>query len=102
MFSVLVTLALTMSVVFLVIPSKSLAGSTLALTDLQIIGITSDGNKFVRENIHPYQMAAKKPLNGSEVRIAVYYRFSEQESPHRSQTVFRRGMIVRSNTEYRI
>ncbi|WP_203362468.1 DUF4879 domain-containing protein [Bacillus sp. REN10] len=94
-FSVLVTLALTMSVVFWVTPSKSLAGPAPALTDLQIIGITSDGNNFVWEDIHPYQMAAKKPLNGSEVRIAVYYKGTESYGGSR---IYSDGVDITSQT----
>ncbi|WP_203362787.1 DUF4879 domain-containing protein [Bacillus sp. REN10] len=71
-FSVLVTLALTMSAVFWVAPSESSAGPAPRLTDVQIVGITSDGNDFVMEKLTRYQRHAEKPLKGETVRIAIY------------------------------
>ncbi|GLY12195.1 DUF4879 domain-containing protein [Pseudobacillus badius] len=72
LFSVLAMLALTISTVFWVTSSESSAGPAPRLTDVQIVGITSDGNDFVMEKLTRDQRLAEKPLKGETVRIAIY------------------------------
>lgn len=48
------------------------------LTDLQIIGITSDGNDNEWEIISPNQLSAITPLKGRNIRIAIYVEGTER------------------------
>jgi Domain of unknown function (DUF4879) len=76
---VIFTLAvLSFSFVFAFFPAKTSAASAPPLTDLQIIGITSDGNDNEWEIISPNQLSAITPLKGRNIRIAIYVEGTER------------------------
>lgn len=54
-------------------PSASAAPAP-ALTQIRIIGVTSDGQNYQWENIGPNQISASKPMKGTTGYLAVYFR----------------------------
>lgn len=58
--------------------SSALAAPAPRLTDIQFLGITSDGNHNIMEKIYRGQTMAKKPLKGSKLRVAVYIEGTER------------------------
>lgn len=61
--------------IFIVILSFSLpvaAAPAPPLTDVQIVGVTSDGNNYEWENISRNQLIANVPLSGTEAVFKIY------------------------------
>ncbi|AUJ61091.1 DUF4879 domain-containing protein [Bacillus sp. JK74] len=54
-------------------PSASAAPAP-ALTQIRIIGVTSDGQNYQWENIGPNQISASKPMKGTTGYLAVYFQ----------------------------
>lgn len=54
-------------------PSASAAPAP-ALTQIRIIGVTSDGQSYQWENIGPNQISASKPMKGTTGYLAVYFQ----------------------------
>ncbi len=94
-----------MSAVFLVAPSESSAGPAPRLTDVQIVGITSDGNNGVWENIEHGQLKAKTPLKGENMYLKVrfmgydkdFLAFSGETPIKRSAKIYDIDVIAGSN-----
>lgn len=58
--------------------SSALAAPAPRLTNIQFIGITSDGNHNIMEKIDKGQITSKRPLKGSKLRVAVYVEGTEK------------------------
>ncbi|PAD82054.1 hypothetical protein CHH57_16750 [Niallia circulans] len=79
MLGIIAVAVLSFSFVFSVTPTKTLAGPATPLTNLQIIGITSDGNDFLWEDIEFNQLSASIPLKGEYVYLAIYVEGTERQ-----------------------